>query len=278
MPGAASLEAILGQYMAAGVSVLADDAEKSVWRIRFEKDREEWVVFNGEGKPVDVAGLKTDARQAYVDLRGQGRSDGCPGWHATDRRRARHLPPDRPRKLREVACCRGVPAVRTPWTITPLFQQEELHGATMAAGGRRGASALSAAGGEEAVWSRFRGPEVTASARPRRCPRWTGADYNWNVRLPGVGHSSPVVWGKQIFLTSGDPRTAQRSVLSLDTAEGRPVAAGLRLEDLPAARRQQLRVGDAGRRRQRRRCHLEHARGDSAAGPGQRWSRGLAAN
>ena len=36
--------------MAAGVSVLADDTEKSVWRIWTDKDREEWVVFNDRGK------------------------------------------------------------------------------------------------------------------------------------------------------------------------------------------------------------------------------------
>jgi len=59
-----------GAHPADGVTVLADDAEKSVWRIRSGKDREEWVVLNASGKAVDVAGLVTDARQAYVDLTG----------------------------------------------------------------------------------------------------------------------------------------------------------------------------------------------------------------
>jgi hypothetical protein len=31
--------------------------------------REEWIVLNPEGKALDIAGLKTDARQAYIDLR-----------------------------------------------------------------------------------------------------------------------------------------------------------------------------------------------------------------
>jgi hypothetical protein len=69
VPGAASREDILGQYMAAGVSVLADNTEHSVWRIRSGGDREEWIVLNPEGKELDIAGLKTDARQAYIDLR-----------------------------------------------------------------------------------------------------------------------------------------------------------------------------------------------------------------
>lgn len=68
-PGAASREDILGQYMAAGVSVLADNTEHSVWRIRSDEDREEWIVLNPAGKELDIAGLKTDARQAYIDLR-----------------------------------------------------------------------------------------------------------------------------------------------------------------------------------------------------------------
>jgi len=69
VPGAASLADITGQYMAAGITVLKDDAEQSVWRIRTEEDREEWAILNSGGKPVEVDGLATDARQAYLDLR-----------------------------------------------------------------------------------------------------------------------------------------------------------------------------------------------------------------
>lgn len=71
-------------------------------------------------------------------------------------------------------------------------------------------------------WARFRGPDGAGISAATTVPvMWTDADYNWKVRLPGVGHSSPVVWGKRIFLTCGDPRTAQRSVLCLDTGDGR---------------------------------------------------------
>ncbi|HEY3416700.1 MAG TPA: hypothetical protein VGM23_07435 [Armatimonadota bacterium] len=68
-PGAASLQDIMGQYMAAGVTTLLDTPEQSVWRIRAEEDREEWVVLNAGGAPVNVAGLQTDARQLYLDVR-----------------------------------------------------------------------------------------------------------------------------------------------------------------------------------------------------------------
>ena len=70
-PGAATLEQVLGPGAAAGVTVLADSPEQTVWRIRSEADREEWLVLNDAGAAIDVAGLKTDARRLYVDLQGK---------------------------------------------------------------------------------------------------------------------------------------------------------------------------------------------------------------
>ncbi|MHB9026560.1 MAG: hypothetical protein ACYC7E_20700 [Armatimonadota bacterium] len=68
-PGAVSLQDIMGQYMAAGVTALIDTPAQSVWRIRGEGNREEWVVLNAAGAPVTAAGLQTDARQLYLDIR-----------------------------------------------------------------------------------------------------------------------------------------------------------------------------------------------------------------
>jgi len=51
--------------------------------------------------------------------------------------------------------------------------------------------------------------------------KWTEKDYNWKVKLPGIGHSSPVVWGNRIFVTCGDRRTATRMILCLEAASGR---------------------------------------------------------
>jgi hypothetical protein len=50
--------------------------------------------------------------------------------------------------------------------------------------------------------------------------KWTERDYNWRVKLPGIGHSSPVVWGDRVFVTSGDPATAKRFILCLGSADG----------------------------------------------------------
>ena len=45
-------------------------------------------------------------------------------------------------------------------------------------------------------WTRFRGPNGTGESESEGIPgSWTAADINWKVALPGVGHSSPVLWG-----------------------------------------------------------------------------------
>src|SRR5262249_350040 len=43
--------------------------------------------------------------------------------------------------------------------------------------------------------------------------RWTEKDYNWKVELPGVGHSSPVLWGDRVFVTAADEKTGLRTLL-----------------------------------------------------------------
>lgn len=82
-------------------------------------------------------------------------------------------------------------------------------------------TAVSAAGGES-DWTRFRGPNGTGISEARTVPaRWTDQDYNWRIRLPGPGHSSPVICGSRVYVTCGDPGTALRTLLCLDAATGR---------------------------------------------------------
>jgi outer membrane protein assembly factor BamB len=71
-------------------------------------------------------------------------------------------------------------------------------------------------------WTRFRGPNGSGIGQMKKPPvEWGDADYKWKVTLPGVGHSSPVLWGNAIFLTSGDEQTGTRHVLCLDAADGK---------------------------------------------------------
>jgi len=74
----------------------------------------------------------------------------------------------------------------------------------------------------EGQWSRFRGPNGTGISDATTVPaKWTEKDCNWKVKLPGIGHSSPVLWGNRIFVTCGERKTARRMMLCLDTADGR---------------------------------------------------------
>jgi outer membrane protein assembly factor BamB len=73
------------------------------------------------------------------------------------------------------------------------------------------------------IWDRFRGPNGTGSTDEKGIPLTFGANENmiWKAELPGVGNSSPIVWGKHLFLHSADKEGKQRSLLCLDAADGR---------------------------------------------------------
>jgi outer membrane protein assembly factor BamB len=73
-------------------------------------------------------------------------------------------------------------------------------------------------------WSRFRGPDGTGISDATTVPvQWAEKDYNWKIKLPGVGYSSPVLWGERIFLTCSDAKTALRMILCLNITDGSTV-------------------------------------------------------
>ena len=106
-------------------------------------------------------------------------------------------------------------------------------------------------------WSRFRGPNgagVSAAALPAE---WTEKNIAWKTEVPGVGYSSPIVWGKKIFLTSADAATGKRRVLCYSADDGKELwcheaAAG----KYRIHQRQQFRDGNTGRGRESRLCRL----------------------
>ena len=58
-----------------------------------------------------------------------------------------------------------------------------------------------------AHWPQWRGPLGTGVAPLADPPvTWSESEnFRWKVALPGVGHSSPIVWGDRIFVTSAEP-------------------------------------------------------------------------
>jgi outer membrane protein assembly factor BamB len=56
-------------------------------------------------------------------------------------------------------------------------------------------------------WPQFRGPLGTGEAPQANPPLEWSEDKNirWKIALPGLGHSTPVVWGQRIFVTAAVP-------------------------------------------------------------------------
>ena len=74
----------------------------------------------------------------------------------------------------------------------------------------------------ENEWTRFRGPNGTGISKAKTIPtKWTAKDYNWIIKLPGTGSSSPVIWKKQLFLTCNDLKKSIRTVLCLNAQDGK---------------------------------------------------------
>jgi outer membrane protein assembly factor BamB len=78
-------------------------------------------------------------------------------------------------------------------------------------------SPLPSAGGSSGSWPSFRGPNASGIAKSQHLPdTWnvkTGAHILWRTPIPGLAHSSPIVWGDRVFVTtavSSDPNATFR--------------------------------------------------------------------
>jgi outer membrane protein assembly factor BamB len=71
-------------------------------------------------------------------------------------------------------------------------------------------------------WTRFRGPNGQGISNAKTIPvKWTEDDYNWKVKLPGGGHSSPVLWGEKLFVTGGDRQAGKSVIFALNVSDGK---------------------------------------------------------
>jgi len=113
-----------------------------------------------------------------------------------------------------------------------------------------------------ANWPQFRGPGARGVADPASTPAsWDvekGTNVRWRVAVPGLAHSSPIVWGERIYLTTAvteggeadlkvglygdivpvdDAGPQHFQVLSLDRSAGETVWTRTVFEGSPAIRR-----------------------------------------
>ena len=72
-------------------------------------------------------------------------------------------------------------------------------------------------------WTRWRGPSGQGIVRSGTYrDRWSPAEgIAWKVPVPGRGHSSPIVWGDHIFLTTAHDDGARVSMLAFRRSDGR---------------------------------------------------------
>ena len=127
-------------------------------------------------------------------------------------------------------------------------------------GGARGV--LPPAASPAGSWPSFRGPQASGVADGQRLPdRWdasTGENILWRAPLPGLAHSSPVVWGDRVYVTtavSSDPKATFRRglygdgdastdqsrhrwlVMAFDKRSGKPVWERVACEGVPIDKR-----------------------------------------
>src|SRR5256885_9877611 len=89
-----------------------------------------------------------------------------------------------------------------------------IFGALIAVGGSRPAAEN---------WTEFRGPGGAGHSEATGLPREWSETKNvvWKTPIHGRGWSSPVVWGKQVWLTTGTPDGKELSVLCVDRESGK---------------------------------------------------------
>jgi outer membrane protein assembly factor BamB len=76
---------------------------------------------------------------------------------------------------------------------------------------------------QAANWPRFRGPNGHGTSDEKNLPvSWSGTEMlAWKTPIPGVGNSSPVVWGDRIFLQSADANGKARYLYCVRASDGK---------------------------------------------------------
>lgn len=71
-------------------------------------------------------------------------------------------------------------------------------------------------------WPSWRGPRSDGSSKETGIPTSFSEDKNvrWKLELPGIGHSSPIVWGDRMFVTWCDLETKERVLACVDRVKG----------------------------------------------------------
>src|SRR6266576_3983237 len=82
---------------------------------------------------------------------------------------------------------------------------------------------IALASAHAADWPQWRGPNGDGISAEKNVPTKWSASENvvWKTPLPGLGHSSPVVWRDSVFLTTALSNSQERLLLRLDAPTGK---------------------------------------------------------
>ena len=74
-------------------------------------------------------------------------------------------------------------------------------------------------------WPGWRGPSGDGVSTGKGSPtKWSSTEnIAWRIAVPGEGHSSPIVWGDKVFLTSSLTEKNKRILLCIDRLSGQTV-------------------------------------------------------
>ena len=74
-------------------------------------------------------------------------------------------------------------------------------------------------------WPGWRGPSGDGVSNGKGIPtKWSSTEnIAWRIAIPGEGHSSPIVWGDKVFLTSSLTEKNKRILLCIDRLSGQTV-------------------------------------------------------
>ncbi len=72
-------------------------------------------------------------------------------------------------------------------------------------------------------WPGWRGPRGDGTSTDKQAPtQWSSTNnIAWKTPIAGLGHSSPIIWGDRLFLTTALPETQERLLLCLERATGK---------------------------------------------------------
>src|SRR5687768_6273779 len=76
-------------------------------------------------------------------------------------------------------------------------------------------------------WPRWRGPSNDGMARGDAPVEWSDTkNIAWKASIPGRGHSSPIIWGGRIFVTTAVPTGTAAAAPAPQQRQGRGAGGG----------------------------------------------------